>query len=101
MPGLGQLLIGTITAPDSAIRNRSARELAAARTLAEKLEACASLEQFRRARQNLYQRVRASLFLHALYRYEIQDSAEVPGAGQIPFAGFVDLMERRYEQAIS
>ncbi len=41
------------------------------------------------------------MFLHALYRYEIQDSPEIRGSGLIPFAGFRDLMERRYEQAIA
>ena len=71
------------------------------RAVAEKLEACDELEQFRRARQNLYERVRASLFLHALYRYEIQDGPAIRGTGLIPFSGFMDLMERRYEQAIA
>src|SRR5262249_5733986 len=65
------------------------------------LEACGELEQFRQTRQNLYERVRASLFLHALYRYEIQDASGIREAGLIPFSGFVDLMERRYEPAIA
>jgi galactokinase/mevalonate kinase-like predicted kinase len=101
MPRLGQLLIETITHTDPAIRNRSVRELAASSSLAEKLEACGQLEHFRRSRQNLYERVRASLFLHFLYRYEVQDAPEIREAGLIPFSGFMDLMERRYEQAIT
>ncbi len=74
---------------------------AAAAGLDAKLEACAEIEVFRRGCQNLYERVRASLFLHALYRYEIQDDPALPQAGLIPFSGFMDLMERRYESAIA
>jgi galactokinase/mevalonate kinase-like predicted kinase len=101
MSTLGQLLVETITHPDPSVRDRSIRELVAPANLAEKLGACEELERFRRVRGNLYERVRASLFLHALYRYEIQDSPEIRGSGLIPFAGFRDLMERRYEQAIA
>ena len=65
------------------------------------LAACDELEQFRRTRENLYERVRASMFLHAIYRYELQDAPAVRGTGLIPFDGFMDLMERRFEQAIA
>src|SRR5262249_25066158 len=91
----------TITHADPAVRDRSARDLIAGFGLAEKLRACEELEQFRRTRSNLYERVRASMFLHALYRYDIQDAPEVAATGLIPFAGFQDLLERRYEQAIA
>jgi len=101
MSRVGQLLIETITHSDPAIRDRSVRELVARAGLDEKLEACDELEQFRRTGQNLYERVRASLFLHALYRYEIQEAGALPGAGLLPYSGFMDLMERRYEQAIA
>jgi galactokinase/mevalonate kinase-like predicted kinase len=101
MPELADLLIETITGTIPAIRDRSVRELVSRCSLAQKIEACAGLEQFRRDRQNLYERVRASLFLHSLYRYEIQDDPAIRGSGYIPFAGFIDLMERRYEPAIA
>jgi galactokinase/mevalonate kinase-like predicted kinase len=101
MSEVGKLLIATITDADPAIRDRSVRELVSGSSVTEKIEACADLEQFRRARPNLYERVRASLFLHALYRYEIQDAPANRGTGYIPFAGFIDLMERRYEPAIA
>ena len=101
MSHVGQTLIETITDSDPAVRDRSARELAAHVSLAEKLEACQELEEFRRTRENLYERVRASLFLHALYRYEIQEDEAIRGAGLIPFSGFTHLMDRRYEQAIA
>src|SRR5262245_61048463 len=101
MSKLGRLLIETITHGDPAIRDRSVRELAAKAGIAEKLEACRELEDFRRTTQNLYERVRASLFLHALYRFDIQEDEATRGTGLIPFSGFVHLMERRYEQAIA
>src|SRR5580693_8108234 len=101
MSEAGNLLIETITDSDPEIRDRSVRGLVAGSTVAEKIEACAELELFRRAEQNLYARVRASLFLHALYRYEIQDDPAIRGTGHIPFNGFMDLMERRYEPAIA
>ena len=87
MSQAGKLLIATITDSDPAIRDRSVRELVSGWNVAEKIEACTALEQFRRTQQNLYERVRASLFLHALYRYEIQDDHAIRGAGFIPFSG--------------
>ena len=101
MSHVGQLLIETITHTDPAIRDRSVRELVAGTSLGEKIEACAQLEEYRRNCQNLYERVRASLFLSALYRFDIQDAPEIRQAGLIPFSGFMDLMERRYEPAIA
>ncbi len=101
MSQVGQLLIAMITDSDPAIRDRSVRRLVGRWSVAEKIEACAALEQFRRNQPNLYERVRASLFLHALYRYEIQDDPAIRGVGHIPFSGFMDLMERRYEPAIA
>ena len=97
----GRLLIETITSPDPSARDRSVRDLIAGASAEETLGACDDLEQFRRASENLYERVRASMFLHAIYRYAVQDSPEVAGTGLIPFDGFKDLMGRRFEQAIA
>jgi hypothetical protein len=101
MSSLGQLLIETITHAEPSVRDQSVRALAAPAGLSAKLQACAELEHFRRNCQNLYERVRASLFLHALLRYEIQDDPALAATGLIPFSGFMDLMERRYESAIT
>ncbi len=97
----GTLLIDTITSPDPATRNRSVHELVKGVSAAEILHACDDLETFRQKADNLYERVRASMFLHAIYRYAVQDSTEIPSTGQIPFDGFRDLMDRRFEQAIA
>jgi galactokinase/mevalonate kinase-like predicted kinase len=101
MASLGNQLIETITSPEPSTRDRSVRALVARANLAEKLQACEELEAFRQRSDNLYERVRASLFLHALYRYEVQDDPSTRSTGLIPFDGFLDVMERRYEQAIT
>ncbi|MFO0890479.1 MAG: UTP--glucose-1-phosphate uridylyltransferase [Isosphaeraceae bacterium] len=100
MASLGSTLIETITGDEPGIRDRSVRDLVRGASLAEKLRACQELENFRQECTNLYQRVRASLFLQAIYRYEIQEDPSLRSTGLIPFDGFLDLMERRYEQAI-
>src|SRR4051812_30138550 len=94
----GMLLIETITSPDPGLRDRSVHELIAGATTGEILQACAELEGFRQGDENLYERVRASMFLHAIYRYAVQEAADIPATGQIPFEGFKDLMGRRFEQ---
>ena len=97
---LGRLLIDTITSQDPALRDRSVQELIADATTDDLLAACDELETFRQGAENLYERVRASLFLHAIYRYALQDEVDID-AGLVPFDGFKDLMERRFEQAIA
>ena len=101
MASPGANLIETITSTEPAIRDRSARSLVASAGLADKLAACEELEQFRQRSENHYERVRASLFLQAIYRFNILEEPSIRPAGLIPFGGFVDLMSRRYEQAIT
>jgi hypothetical protein len=93
--------IETITSPDPLVRDRSIQDLLRGLSTAEVLRTCDILETFRQDSRNLYERVRASIFLHAIYRYRLQDSGDLPSGGVIPFGGFVDLMERRFEQAIT
>jgi len=101
MTPLGKTLVETITAAEPSMRDRSVHDLVAAATTAEVLVACDDLERFRQSAENLYERVRASMFLHAIYRYRVQDAEGVVDAGLIPFDGFLDLMGRRFEQAIA
>ena len=95
----GHPLIETILAVDSAIRDRSIPALIAGLSTAEVLDCCDALESFRRVAGNLYERVRASVFLHWLYRYRLQEAPDLPTAGLIPHAGVADLLERRFESA--
>ena len=44
--------------------------------------------------ENLYERVRASMFLHAIYRYRLQEASEIAGRrGTSRTRGFEDLIE--------
>jgi hypothetical protein len=101
MTSLGTILIQTITSPEPRIRDQSLRSLTSRASLSEKLQACEELESFRRQSENLYERVRASLFLQAIFRYEVQEDPSVRPTGRIPYEGFLDAMERRYEQSIT
>ena len=94
-------LIQTITSRDPAIRDRSVRGLVAGLATTEVLGLCDELETFRRGAENLYERVRAAMFLHALYRYSAQESPAIAPTGFIPFSGVEDLHARRFEQAVS
>jgi len=92
--------IQTITSADPKLRNRPFRQLCEAMTPAQLLDACTELDKFRRTAENLYERVRASLFLYAAHRFFLQEAAEFPPTGEIPYQGFEDLLERRFEKAI-
>jgi galactokinase/mevalonate kinase-like predicted kinase len=93
--------IQTITSEDSTIRNRSLHGLCAQASPRQLLAWCEELEVFRRGAGNLYERVRATLFLYAIYRFYLVESPEVPEAGTIPYEGFNNLLDRRFEEAIA
>ncbi len=93
--------IETITSIDPAVRDRSIEDLTAGRSTADVLGLCDELERFRRDSKNLYERVRASMFLHALYRYRLQEAPDLAETGLIPYDGFEALLARRFEQAIA
>ncbi len=93
--------VATITSDDPTIRNRAIGDLVGSMTTTALLQAAEELEAFRVRSKNLYERVRASIFPHWLYRYRIQEATDLPSSGTIPFDGFNDLMERRFEQAIA
>ncbi len=94
-------LLETIESDDPAIRDRSLSELLIGMSTSDLLAACKELERFRRRSENLYERVRASMFLHAIYQYHIQESPEIPASGYVPYDGFEDLLDRRFERAIA
>jgi hypothetical protein len=99
---MNSILIETITGKDPAIRNRSLRSLLEPMPVKQILEECETLERFRLSSKNLYERVRACLFLFAACRFHLQEaSAEVDPLGKVPFDGYTDLLDRRYEQAIA
>jgi hypothetical protein len=95
------ILIETITATDPAKRNRSFYEIAKALSAKELLQSLRELDAFRKATPSLYDKVRAILFLYAGFRFFLMESKETPTVGKIPYAGFEDLLGRRFEHAIT
>lgn len=93
-------LIEIITSRDDATRNRSLDETCRAASFAALLEECAALDAFRRQSENLYERVRALFFLYAIHRFHLPERAELESGGQIPFHGYEQLLQRRFEEAI-
>ena len=61
----------------------------------------AELEQFRKNTENLYEKVRASIFLYAGYRFFLLDSKSIRPTGPIPIEGYKNLLQRNYERALS
>jgi hypothetical protein len=93
-------LIDLITASDDATRNRSLDAICTAASFTELLAHCGELDAFRRRSENLYERVRALFFLYALHRFHLPTRPELKSGGQIPFHGYEQLLQRRFEEAI-
>ncbi len=93
-------LIPIITSSNPAIRNQPLDALCQTASLAELMAECASLEAFRRRSNNLYERVRALFFLYAIHRFHLPHKPGISGRGRVPYAGYQNLLERRFEEAI-
>ena len=93
-------LIDIITSTDSQIRNQSLDLFCRKASLNELLKECKALEQFRKRSENLYERVRALFFLYAIYRFHIPLKIEKLNLGLIPFEGYENILNRRFEEAI-
>ncbi len=89
-----------ITETDPAIRDRSLDEYCRSASLEELLAECAALDTLRREDPNLYVRVRALFFLYAIHRFHIPSKAGVRAVGYVPFDGYMNLLRRRFEEAI-
>jgi len=97
-------LIRLITAEEPAFRDRSLDAVCAPLGANELLAECAALDDFRRNRENLYERVRALFFLYAIHRFHLPPKLPPPSraarGGLIPFKGYEQLLQRRFEEAI-
>lgn len=93
--------IQTITSSDPDLRDRPFRDLCAGMNAEALLRAADELETFRKGADNLYERVRATLFLYAIHRFHTSDHPAFPATGPVPYDGFTDLLERRFEEAIA
>ena len=98
MPGK---LVELITSPETAVRDRSLDAFCRKAALSELMSECADLEAFRRRSENLYERVRALLFLYAIHRFHLPLKPGIRARNLIPFGGYTHLLERRFEEAIA
>jgi len=99
-PTLTQKLTEIITSADPAVRNRSLDETCRSASLTELLAECSELDALRRSSDNLYERVRASLFLYAIHRFHLPAKAGMQARGLVPYQGYRRLLLRRFEEAI-
>jgi len=100
-------LVRIITAAEPELRNQSLEVACAGRSTDELLKQCAQLDEFRRHRENLYERVRALFFLYAIHRFHLPDkllaasrNTKQTTRSLIPFQGYEHLLQRRFEEAI-
>src|SRR6266550_58319 len=98
MPGK---LVSIITSSDPGMRNQSLDAFCRAASLSELCAECDELEAFRQRSENLYERVRALLFLYAIHRFHLPLKPGLNGRSLIPFRGHSHLLQRRFEEAIS
>jgi len=94
-------LVQLITSPDPAVRNQSLDAVCRAASVAELLAECAELEAFRHRSENLYERVRALLFLYAIHRFHLPLKPGVHARTLISFSGYTHLLQRRFEEAVA
>jgi UDP-N-acetylglucosamine pyrophosphorylase/galactokinase/mevalonate kinase-like predicted kinase len=94
-------LIETITSEDESIRNRSVNDLLRNKNKDELLKLANELESFRKSSNNLYHKVRGSLFLFVIYRFYLEKNNEISQQGEIPFEGIKYAFERDFEKAIN
>lgn len=95
------LFIETITSAEPSKRNRSFFEISRKMTAKELWKELRDLDEFRKTTTSLYDKVRAILFLYAGCRFFLMENKETPAVGNISYAGFEDLLARRFEHAIS
>ena len=93
-------LIPVIVADDPQLRDLSLDAVCRGLSLADLLEECRALDRFRRSSDNLYHRVRALFFLYAIHRFHIPLHTRASAPAHIPFAGYTNLLKRRFEEAI-
>jgi hypothetical protein len=92
--------INTITSPDPSIRDVAFEQLCYSLSVDQMLVYLKELEEFRKSTQSLYEKVRASIYLYAGYRFYLLDSKSIASSGKVPVEGFKNLFNRNFEKAI-
>ena len=94
-------LVAIITASDAATRDTGLETAIAGLSNEELLRECAALEEFRHRTGNLYERVRALLFLYAIHRFRFANRLERGAPAHVPAPAHRYLLARRFEEAIA
>jgi len=95
-----QRFLDTIVSGDPVLRDTSIEDLTSGLDAAQLWEACRALDQFRRTAPNLYERVRALFFLHAICRFYLPPLLEDREPGRIPASAHGHMLDRRFPEAI-
>jgi hypothetical protein len=85
---------------EGADRDRALDALVADQSLEALWPVCLELDAFQKQSGNLYERVRALFFLHALFRYHLPVKPGLSAEGRIPYDGVRLLHKRRFEEAL-
>ena len=98
-------LIGIITAAEPQLRNQSLDSVCSGLSVQELLRQGEALDSFRRKSENLYEKVRALFFLYSIHRFHLPQkllhaSRITHQTSRIPFGGYEQLLQRRFEEAI-
>ena len=93
--------IKTITSQEADIRDKSFQELCSGLDIRQTITLLQELEEFRKQTPNLYEKVRASIFLYAGFRFCLLNPSTINAPGKIPIEGYTNLLNRNFEKAIS
>lgn len=92
-------LLERIVSTDASVRDLPFDSWADGQPESELLAEAARLESFRRESPNLYERVRALIFLSTLHRFQLGEAAT--GSALIPYTAVEHIRSRRFDQAVS
>ena len=93
-------LVKIITSTEPSIRDLPLDSFCRKASFKELKKETESLEHFRHQSENLYERVRTLFFLYAIHRFHLPQKKGMKTRGLIPFEGYTNLLNRRFEEAI-
>ncbi len=92
--------IRIITSASADVRDRSLDAICRPASVDTLRRECEALDRFRRKSPNLYEKVRALVFLYAIHRFHLQEKAAGAPHVLISNAGHSNLLNRRFDEAI-